>query len=107
MSNKSRAVSPLPVHSALRQLSGEGNDSRETCHSPFEAMGEIEGGEESRRRNDLGGPPDTCPLSRPTPSSLTITFLSLSLPLSLLFLSISQQGDKVRLVGRADLQANR
>lgn len=54
MSNKSRAVSPLPVHTALRQLTSEGNDSRETCHSPFEAMGEIEGGEESRRRNDLG-----------------------------------------------------
>lgn len=46
-------------------------------------------------------PPDTCPLSRPTPSSLTITFLSI------FFLSSSQQGDKVRLVGHIDLRANR
>lgn len=47
MSDKSGAVSPLLGHNALRQLSSEGYDSRETCHSPFEAIGEIEG-EESR-----------------------------------------------------------
>lgn len=48
MSNKSWAVSPLPGHSALRQLKIEGNDSEETCHSSFEAMEAIEGREESR-----------------------------------------------------------
>lgn len=55
MSNKSCAVSPPLGHSAPRQLSGEGNDSRETCHSPFEATGETEGGVERKGgRNDLG-----------------------------------------------------
>lgn len=47
-SENSRAGSPLLGHSALRQLSSEGNDSRETCHSPFKAMGTIEGGEQSK-----------------------------------------------------------
>lgn len=54
MSNKSPAMSPLPGHTAQRHLSSEGNDSRETCHSPLKAMGETEGGEEIGERNELG-----------------------------------------------------
>lgn len=46
------AASPPLGHSAPRQLSSEGNDSRETCHSPLEnpTGGEegMEGGEEER-----------------------------------------------------------
>lgn len=74
---------------------------------PLKPWGRLRGERRAGGEKRVRKPPDTCPLSRPTPSSLAITFLSFSLPLSLLFLSISQQGDKVRLVGRMDLQANR
>lgn len=107
MSNKSWAVSPLPGHSAQRHLCSESNDSRGDLPLTLWSRGGDWGRRGEQVEKWVRKPPDTCPLSRPTPSSLTITLLSFFLPLSLLLLPISQQGDKVRLVGCTRLQANR
>ncbi len=72
---------------------------------PLKPWGETEGGEESGWRNDLGSLQTLVPFHvQHRHPSQNHSCLCLS---PCFFLSISQQGDKVRLVGRTNLQANR